>query len=78
MQKYKNPIFNVLFELPYIFYGQDGELEVVNDTPIEKVELLLELAKLENFSIRFVMRDTKCPVCGKHLHRNGTDDSFFE
>jgi len=77
MHKYNNPIINIMLKLPYIFYGRDGELEVVNDAPREKFELLLKLALSEQVNIRFIMRNTKCPVSGKHLHRNGTDDPFL-
>ena len=47
MHKYNNPIINIMLKLPYIFYGRDGELEVVNGAPREKFELLLKLALSE-------------------------------
>jgi len=66
-----------MLELPYTVFGKDGELEVYNDIPEEKMKILLEFAKINEIELRFIMRDIICSHCGNKLHRNGTSTLFL-
>lgn len=46
------------------------EIEVQNDVSEETVEYLLYVAKHDGYKVRFILRDTICPCCGK-MYRNG-------
>ena len=77
MNKYNHPIIKIMFKLPYIFCVKDDEIEVFNDVPEDKIKNILELAKANQITVRFILRDTECPECNKPLHRNGTDSPFL-
>jgi len=60
-----------LDELPFIFCGQSGDIEVYEDTDSELIEHVLSICKICNKTLRLVKREPVCPVCNKALTRNG-------
>ena len=60
-----------LSELPFIFCGQSGDIEVYEDTDSELIEHVLEICKICNKTLRLVKREPVCPICNKSLTRNG-------
>lgn len=71
MKQNKNPTDKCLDELPFIFCGQSGDIEVYEDTDSELIEHVREICKIINITLRLVKREPVCPVCNKPLNRNG-------
>lgn len=71
MKKNTHSTDKCLDELPFIFCGQSGDIEVYEDTDSELIEHVLSICKICNKTLRLVKREPVCPVCNKALTRNG-------
>lgn len=71
MKQNKNPTVKCLDELPFIFCGESGDIEVFEDTDSELMEHVRAICKICNVPFRIIKRDPLCSVCGKPLVHNG-------
>ena len=77
MNTYKHSTDKCLSELPFIFCGPSGDVEVYEDTNPELIEHLLAICKICNETLRIIKRETPCPVCNKPLTRNGCKSNYI-
>lgn len=82
MNQNKTSTCKCLNELPFIFCGESGDIEVHEDVDPELFYHLKMISKLCNVDLRIIKDEPLCPVCGKPLNRNGTkliylDKTFF-
>lgn len=82
MNSNKPSTYKCLNELPFIFFGETGDIEVSEDVDPELFYHLKMISKLCNADLRIIKDAPLCPVCGKSLNRNGTkliylDKTFF-
>ena len=72
MKKNTNSTYKCLSELPFIFCGPSGDVEVYEDINPELIEHLLAICKICNETLRIIKRETTCHVSNKPLTRNGS------
>ena len=70
MKQNNNSTYKCLSELPFIFCGQSGDIEVYEDTDSKLIEHVLAICKICNKTLRLIKRDSICPICNKPLTRN--------
>lgn len=63
MKPNKNSTSKCLSELPFIFCGKSGDIEVFEDTEVELIEHLLAICEICNVNLRIVKKEVPlCPV----------------
>ena len=67
----------VIVDLPFIFCGPSGDVEVYEDTNPKLIEHLLAICKICNEKLRIIKRETICHVCNKPLTRNGYKSDYI-
>jgi hypothetical protein len=77
MNTYKHSTDKCLSELPFIFCGPSGDVEVYEYTNPKLIEHLLAICKICNKKLRIIKRETICPVCNKPLTRNGYKSDYI-
>ena len=77
MNTYKHSTDKCLSELPFIFCGPSGDVEVYEDTNPKLIEHLLAICKICNKKLRIIKRETICHVCNKPLTRNGCKSDYI-
>lgn len=76
MNQNKNSTLKCLSELPFIFCGKSGDIEVYEDTEPELIEHMIAICRICNVTLRIIKREIPlCPTCNKPLTRNGTKTS---
>ena len=70
MNTYKHSTDKCLSELPFIFCGPSGDVEIYEDTNPKLIEHLLAICKICNEKLRIIKRETICHVYNKPLTRN--------